>query len=504
VKYIPGILNSMPDYLSRSPVDEAEEDPDEISILTSKSTQTDLEFFTKQYPVIAAVQTRSAKLRNKTPDDPTDTPKIASDSLPAPSSNQLPDSFIEENRIIPFSIEQLIQAQQDDNYVQKILNNIKKYKQYIIKNDLLMRRLTPPVPYVPQGVLRQSILKIYHDTAANGAHFGRDKTLHKIKTRYFWPSMYKDIDNYVKSCIPCAQYNIRRRKTPGALRPITPPDGVWQLVSMDFHGPITPTSQRGNKYIISLTDVLSKFVVTRAVRDNTAQTAVRFLKEDIIAKFGTPHVILTDNGTHFTSSMMNELIKQIGATHIYSTPYHHQTNGQVERYNSTMDSKIATLSNLHKTDWDDQLPFVTFNYNASIHSSTKQVPFEMMYGRKPVLPFDHQDANVTLTYDSEHAQKLKQHLSFLNEQARKNIITTQEKYKQHYDLNRTDPIFKIGDLVLVKTLNTRHKFDLRYEGPFRIIKEITPKTFIIQHIKKPTLHRQVTTDVLLPIFQRIN
>ncbi|CAF5081443.1 unnamed protein product, partial [Rotaria sp. Silwood1] len=146
---------------------------------------------------------------------------------------------------------------------------------------------------------------------------------------------------------------------------------------MDFHGPITPTSQRENKYIISLTDVLSKFVVTKAVH----------------------------NGTHFTSTLMNELIKQIETTHLYSTPYHPQTNGQVERYNSTMDAKIAALSNLRKTDWDDQLPFVTFNYNTSIHSSTKQIPFEMMYGRSPVVPSDYQDANVTIAYDSEHAKK---------------------------------------------------------------------------------------------------
>ncbi|CAF5063413.1 unnamed protein product, partial [Rotaria magnacalcarata] len=72
------------------------------------------------------------------------------------------------------------------------------------------------------------------------------------------------IDNYIKSCIPCAQFNPRRQKPLGTLKPIQPPDGVWQLVAMDFHGPITPTTQRGNKYIISLTDVLSKFVITKA------------------------------------------------------------------------------------------------------------------------------------------------------------------------------------------------------------------------------------------------
>ena len=196
------------------------------------------------------------------------------------------------------------------------------------------------------------------------------------------------------------------KKLSGALRSIKPLNGVWQLIS--FHGPISPTSQRGNKYIICLTDILSKFVITKAVHDNTAQTAVHFLEKDIVTKFGTPRCIITDNKTHFTSTMMNKLIKQIGATHLYTTPYHPQTNGQIEGYNSTMDAKIAVLSSSCKTDWDNQLSFVTFNYNASIHSSTKQVPFEMMYDPASVLLFDHQEANVTLSYNSGHVKKLNQ------------------------------------------------------------------------------------------------
>ncbi|CAF4600813.1 unnamed protein product [Didymodactylos carnosus] len=117
---------------------------------------------------------------------------------------------------------------------------------------------------------------------------------------------------------------------------------------MDFHGPITPVSQRGNKYIISITDVLSKFVITKAVRDCSAQTATKFLKEDVIAKYGTPKCILTDNGTHFTANIMAELLKKLGITHLLCTPYHPQSNGQIERYNSTMDAKIAALSNDRK------------------------------------------------------------------------------------------------------------------------------------------------------------
>ncbi|CAF1038197.1 unnamed protein product [Didymodactylos carnosus] len=168
---------------------------------------------------------------------------------------------------------------------------------------------------------------------------------------------------------------------------------VWKLLSMDFHGSITSITPRDNKYIISLTDVLSKFVITKAVRDCTPSTAARFVKDEVILKYGRLRCIITDNGTHFTADIMEELFKKIEVTHLYSTPYHPMTNGQIERYNATMDDKIAALCNKKRTDWDEQLPFVSFNYNTNIHTTTEQIlPFEMMYGRSPVLPFDHQQA----------------------------------------------------------------------------------------------------------------
>ena len=226
VKYIPGLTNSMPNYSSRSPVEDAEEDSDEVSLVTSQSTQTDFEFNNEYSPIVAPVHTSSTQLHNATSHDSTNTPRITRDTLPLSSSTVLPDSLVGENRTIPFSTEQLIAAQRTDTYANNIIHNITKHNKYFMQDNILMRRSNPPVPYVPQGELRNTILKICHDTATNGAHFGRDKTIHKIKKRYFWPSMYKDINTYIKSCILCAQYNPRRNKTPGTLRPIPPPDGV--------------------------------------------------------------------------------------------------------------------------------------------------------------------------------------------------------------------------------------------------------------------------------------
>ena len=519
VKHIQGKKNHMADYLSRSPVDNAAEESDERINYTSTSTQTELSFSSshnnfisfKITTAITRAQTKVQQQAMATPSNTTTDGKI-NELIPQGKAAIGKESIAElsdenPNKIIPFDMDDLRKCQEEDKTVQEIRKNIKNKKDYFMENGILSRRQQlplPAVPFVPEGRIRADILKIYHDTPANGAHFGRDKTTRKIQERYYWPTMIADIRNHLDSCLPCAQNNHRRQNPPGKLKPIPPPEGIWKLLSMDFHGPIIPTSRSGNKYIISLTDVLSKFVITKAVRDCTATTAVNFLIDDVILKYGTPTCILTDNGTHFTAQLMNNLFQQLGVTHLYSTVYHPQTNGQIERFNATMDGKIAALCNDRRTNWDEMLQFVTFNYNTSLHATTKQTPFEMMHGRQATLPFDQQNEVISLTQDPEHSQKIKNYLQKLTEEARKNILKNQQHYKTRYDLHRQDLSLKIDDLVLVKTRNIRNKLDIRYEGPFKIIKQLGSKTFIVQHVKKITLTKQVTMDVIVPLVERWN
>ncbi|CAF0949028.1 unnamed protein product [Rotaria sordida] len=201
---------------------------------------------------------------------------------------------------------------------------------------------------------------------------------------------------------------------------------------------------------------------------------------------------------------MNKLFENLGVTHLYSTVCHSPTNGQIERFNATMDGKIATLCDERRTNWDEVLQLVTFNYNTSIHVTTEQTQFEMMYGRQATLPFGQQNEIISLTQDPEHSQKIRIFLKKIVHEARNNIIKNQQQYKARYDLNRQDLLLKANDLVLVKTRNIRNKFDIRYEGPFKIIKQLGSKTFIVQHVKKLTLTRQVTMDVIVPLVKRWN
>ena len=179
-----------------------------------------------------------------------------------------------------------------------------------------------------------------------------------------------------------------------------------------------------------------------------------------------------------------------------------QTNGQVERFNSTMDAKSASLSNQSHSDWDDQLPFVTLNYNTSIHATTKSIPFELMYGRSPMLPCDPQNPIVSLQSDLHDVAKLHQHVTSLSRTAHDNVSLAQASSKVRYDEHRSDPSYQANDIMLIRNLRRRYKFDVRFEGPYRVVRRTDHKTYVVQHVHLHHIVRTVTVDSIASLFAR--
>ncbi|CAF1612309.1 unnamed protein product [Didymodactylos carnosus] len=133
----------------------------------------------------------------------------------------------------------------------------------------------------------------YHDHPT-AAHFGSRRTWTKLKDRCYWPKMREEVESYIGSCEKCAKFNIKRTKPPGKLNSIMPPEGSMELIGMDFWGPTRQESANGNKYVLVITDYLTKFVVAKALPNNTTQTAAQVFVEEFIFKFGVPNRLITD------------------------------------------------------------------------------------------------------------------------------------------------------------------------------------------------------------------
>jgi hypothetical protein len=289
-------------------------------------------------------------------------------------------------------------------------------------------------------------------------------------------------------------------KPPGKLHPITPPDGPLELVGMDFWGPTRQESVNGNKYVLVITDYLTKFVVAKALPDNTAQTAAQVFVEEFVFQFGVPHRLLTDQGVHFQNELMKNISAMIGFEHIKATAYHPQTNGQTERFNATFHPQLAKLYDQSLQNWDEFLPAVVYAYNTGQHSTTGFSPFQLMFAREPTLPLTQQRATFTCSKPNNYWLKVNRLMKTYQQAAKHNIHIQQQLARARFDRHRSDPIYKTNDLVLWRIPGHISKLEERYSGPYIIVHENHP-TYVIR-ATDTTMERKVHVADLHPVMER--
>ncbi|CAF1009963.1 unnamed protein product [Didymodactylos carnosus] len=311
--------------------------------------------------------------------------------------------------------------------------------------------------------------------------------------------MKSSIDNYIASCTKCAKFNIHRANTPGKLLPIGPLQGVVEILGMDYWNPTTTTTN-DNRYVLVITDYLSKFVIAKATRTNTVQTTAQILVDELIFKYGVLHRLITDNAVHFNNDLLKALAAQIGFHHIKSTPYHPHTNCQVERFNANFRPQLAKLQSENTNDWAESLPAIPSAYNTGQHASTTFTPFQLMYGCHATLPFDPRKDPLIMNRQSDYWIQI-QHLLWIYQQtARSNIKSTQHYAKQRYDNGRNDPRSLPGDYVFSKNTSRKSKMEEFYSGPYIVI-QVQHSNYLIEDLESK-FHQTVHASHLAPVHER--
>ena len=106
---------------------------------------------------------------------------------------------------------------------------------------------------------------------------------------------------------------------------------IFDCWGIDFMG-LFPSSF-GFVYILIAVDYVSKWIKAIYCRNNDSKIVVKFLRENILSRFRIPQVIISDGGKHFCNRSFEFLMKKYGITYKVATPYHPQTNNQVELEN---------------------------------------------------------------------------------------------------------------------------------------------------------------------------
>ena len=153
----------------------------------------------------------------------------------------------------------------------------------------------------------------------------------------------------------------------------------------------------------------------------TAQTTTKTLWDKFIVHYGFPKKIQSDQGRNFESQLVAYLCMQMGTQKIWTSPYHPETNGQCERFNSTLLGILGMLPQKKKSEWKNHIGTLVDACNCTQNSTMGFSPYYFMYGRQPCLPVDVTQGlaphSITAPNTSKFVQKMQEHMKWAHKRA---------------------------------------------------------------------------------------
>ncbi|KAJ8333833.1 hypothetical protein SKAU_G00411520 [Synaphobranchus kaupii] len=281
---------------------------------------------------------------------------------------------------------------------------------------------------------RITMMQHAHDEPCGG-HRGEQSTISMLRQVAYWPKMRTDVKDYVNSCLTCCKFQpvLPRHRAPLQSTPTTQP---WSHIQIDWIGPIIRSS-RGNQYALTVTDMFTKWVECLPAPRDTAESTAVLLMNHVFTRWGLPQSVHSDRGTHFTSTIMEQVWKTLGVKRQLYVAYRPQSSGQMV------------------------------------------LPLHLLYtpttGSAP-------EAVQTTSY----LEELGRHLQSIFEFARQNMKTEAIGVKS-YDRKACDREYEVGDEAFYYHFSRNQKQSKKllpsWQGPYAITDKLSP---VVYRIKVPT------------------
>lgn len=409
-----------------------------------------------------------------------------------------PVSAVIDQSQLPAKVSELIKAQMEDPLVGPLYSHLSEgtplpkvppgLSHCFLESGVLCRQYkesatgTIHIQNVIPKALQETVLREIHSLG----HLGIKKTLDAVKTRFYWPGYEADVEKWIKQCDQCQKRNSPQPQMQAPLGTIqaTRP---FERISWDIMGPL-PITPRGNKYILVVTDVFTKWVEAFSLADTTAITLANVLMNEVICRYGVPTHLHSDQGANLCSAVIQELSHLLGFHMTRSSAYHPEGNGQVERFNRTLEAMLAKVTE-HQLDWDLYLPKVLFAYRSSLHETTGFTPYHLNFGRSPQLPIDVMLGRISKVKAQSYPHfvtQTHQYVAQAYKLVRQHLSQHHLHNKEAHDRKGTAPELQIGDVVWLYTPvvprgNTK-KFSSFWRGPYTIIDKLGSVNYKLQLI----------------------
>ncbi|OLY81467.1 Transposon Ty3-G Gag-Pol polyprotein [Smittium mucronatum] len=306
--------------------------------------------------------------------------------------------------------------------------------------------------------------KALHD---NGGHFEAKAVYNWLREKVWRPFLYKEISEYVKSCIECQKFDLRKPKYKFSGR--SGISSIFEKWSADILGPF-PMSEEGNTYISCFIEHLTRFPIVESIRNATG-SVVKDRFENIVSIFGPPQEITVDQGSCYMSRIFQEYCKSQKIRVNILPAYQPEWNGQVERLNRTIRYSLNKSVGKDWKNWDKYLPRILWGLRTKKNNTTNMAPYSLMFGNTGSHPIN----------ETEEVERNTERIIEILGVSGDRVSLERDKIS-----SLTKEVYRIGDLVMVLNHQLRKgnfspKQNPRYEGPFRVIRCCKSNTYGVQN-----------------------
>ena len=329
---------------------------------------------------------------------------------------------------------------------------------------------------VVPSYLRTMILKYFHDKFI---HNGISRMKQAINLNYTWPGINKDIANYIKMCKNCIHKEKGFPKDKKTIK-LFPAIKPFEMIHIDIVGPM-PLTSKGNRYIVSMIDRFSRYCMLIPVPNMKAMSIIKAL-EKWVTIFGPPKQILSDNGSQFVSEIYKHYNETSNTKLKYTTAYHPQCNGMIERLHRWIKERLTLISVetmkdfIGGDDWCEYIPFIQWTYNTTPNHMTNHAPQEIIFGANYHNSFTNPDpSEFSAGTPAEYIDYMNNRRNLIHEDVRKyQRYYDKQRTKHHQRVTETNPRkkFEVGDLVMYycgdQMVGNVRKLTTNWQGPFEI------------------------------------
>ncbi|KAL5250482.1 hypothetical protein ACHWQZ_G016276 [Mnemiopsis leidyi] len=339
---------------------------------------------------------------------------------------------------------------------------------------------------VPESC-EEEIMRLFHDNITN-CHPGIKSCVTKCRDYFYWPKMEKDFEMYIKACVRCGEMKQPRAYLKAPLKHLFF-HHFNDAIMVDHIVPsANQRTPRGYRYILTITDAWSNYLVAVPVRSQTAKENITAIMKYWVLRFGLCRELIVDNHPGFTAQFFKEVWEAFECKKTHGTSYKSASTARAESNNKRVNQALrACIPHGKEHCWDVYLDKVTFALNCLVNRRTGHSAHKMLYGNDVNLPLnlvlddrEHHKPDERNTAAKE-AYELHKEIKRVIRKVRENSELDFRYAQKHHDRNLHGPYFKQGDYCFVLVQCPKHKFAPRFRGPFEVKKVVNDHLYVVEY-----------------------